>query len=188
MTEPLKASAQDDAPVHESRLARALRELLNHQRVASLGTLAADGEPFVSMVPYAICPEHAVLVLHVSGLAAHTGNLARHPTAACMVMAPEQAGEPVHALPRISLQVRAQTLDAEHALYPACRAAYLTRFPEAEPMTALGDFRFVALHVESARQVAGFGAARSVEAEELRQALGRAPAEPAPSATSAPAA
>ena len=38
-------------------------------------------------------------------------------------------------------------------------------------MTALGDFRFMAITVQAARQVAGFGAARSIDAEELMQVL-----------------
>jgi hypothetical protein len=35
----------------------------------------------------------------------------------------------------------------------------------------LGDFRFVAIAVSGARQVAGFGAARSIEVDELVQVL-----------------
>ncbi|UUZ77435.1 hypothetical protein LP414_09545 [Polaromonas sp. P1(28)-13] len=58
--------------------------------------------------------------------------------------------------------------------WEACRAAYLERFPEAEPMTQLGDFMFVAIEVTSARQVAGFGAARSIDEEEVRVVLGAA--------------
>jgi hypothetical protein len=38
-------------------------------------------------------------------------------------------------------------------------------------MTQLGDFRFVAITVTGARQVAGFGAARSIDADELAQVL-----------------
>jgi hypothetical protein len=38
-------------------------------------------------------------------------------------------------------------------------------------MTALGDFRFVRLLPSGARQVAGFGAARSLDATEVAQAL-----------------
>ena len=52
---------------------------------------------------------------------------------------------------------------------------YLARFPEAEPMTALGDFRFVRLRPQEARQVAGFGAARSLGLAEVAQALRPAP-------------
>lgn len=160
-------------PSHESRLARALRELLGQRRVASLATVHADGTPFVSMVPYAIEPTLGVLVLHVSGLAAHTGNMASQPLTACLVTAPEVDGEPVHALPRVTLHTRAEMLPPDHPTAGLCRAAYLARFPEAAPMTMLPDFRFVALHLLSARQVAGFGTARSVDADELKLALQR---------------
>lgn len=168
MSEPKAAEG------HESRLGRALRELLDRQRVAALGTLGDDGLPFVSMVPYAVAPGPAVLVLHVSGLAAHTGNMQRQPLTSVMVMEAEVAGQPVHALPRLTLQTQAVPLSPDHPWTEACRTAYLKRFPEAEPMTALPDFRFVALEVLGARQVAGFGAARSVSPDELKRALSAA--------------
>lgn len=158
---------------HEPRLTRALRELLAAQRVAALGTLDEDGAPFVSMVPFAVDGQDRSLVIHISGLAAHTRNLQRRPRASLMVCRAEVAGEPVHALPRVTLDIDAADAVAG-ADAQACRAAYLARFPEAEPMTALGDFRFVRLRPLGARQVAGFGAARSVDAAELLQALGDA--------------
>jgi putative heme iron utilization protein len=156
---------------HEPRLMAALRTLLQAQRVAALGTLGADGNVLVSMVPYAIERTQRCVVAHVSGLAAHTRNLELRPDVSLMVMQPEVAGEPVHALPRVTLQCRAATPEHGSTSWVACRDAYLARFPEAEPMTALGDFRFVALQVTGARQVAGFGAARSVDAEELARVL-----------------
>lgn len=156
---------------HTPRLTVELAVLLHTQRVASLGTTDAQGFPFVSMVPYAIAVEPGVLVIHVSGLAAHTGNMERSPEVSALVMRPEVAGEPVHALQRVTLSCKAETLASEHALYAPCRAAYLNRFPDAEPMTQLPDFRFVALHLQQARQVAGFGAARSVDADTLQEAL-----------------
>lgn len=157
---------------HEPRLTRALRALLHDHRVGSLGTLGPGGEVQVSMVPYAIAAAHACIVLHVSGLAAHTRNLQVSPSVSLMVMQPEVAGEPVHATPRVSLEARAEVLATETPLWVACRHAYLARFPEAESMTQLGDFRFVALHVSGARHVAGFGAARTVDAQELVLVLG----------------
>jgi hypothetical protein len=60
-------------------------------------------------------------------------------------------------------------VDSAHWL--SARAAYLARFPDVEYMTQLGDFRFVAIAVGGARQVAGFGAARSIDALELAQVL-----------------
>ena len=159
---------------HEARLARALRELLHSRRVAALGTLGPDGAPQVSMVPFAPCAVPACIVLHVSGLAAHTRNLEVSPQVSLMVMQAEAEGAPVHALPRVSIEARAEVLAPHGPIATACRAAYLERFPEAEPMTQLGDFRFVALHLTGARHVAGFGAARSVDVDELAQVLNAA--------------
>ena len=66
-------------------------------------------------------------------------------------------------------QVR--TLEAGTPAWETCQAAYVKRFPEAEFMTQLGDFRFVAIELNGARQVAGFGAARSIDESEVRRAL-----------------
>jgi putative heme iron utilization protein len=156
---------------HESRLTLALRSLLNTQRVAALGTLDEDGQVFVSMVPFAIDGSSGALVLHVSGLAAHARNLERVSRISLMVMQAEIAGEPVHALPRVTLDGMASVLPVDSAPWASARTAYLARFPDVEYMTQLGDFRFVEIVVSGARQVAGFGAARSIDAEELAQVL-----------------
>lgn len=159
----------------EHSLTRALRELLAQRRSAALGTLDENGAAFVSMVPFAVDPQPPGLLIHVSGLAAHTRNLQRTPRVSLLVCQAEVAGEPVHALPRVTLDALAIPVEPGSADAQACRALYLARFPEAEPMTALGDFRFVRLHPQGARQVAGFGAARSLDATEVAQALRSAP-------------
>jgi putative heme iron utilization protein len=157
---------------HESRLTRELRSLLFGQRVAALGTRRDNGAPLVSMVPYAIEPRLACLVIHVSGLAAHTTHLQAAPGVSLLVMRPEVHGEPVHALARVTLDGQATVLAPQSPDWQACRAAYLERFPEAEPMTQLADFMFVAVQPTAARQVAGFGAARSIDGHDLARVLG----------------
>lgn len=157
---------------HESRLTRELRILLHAQRTAALGTTADDGAAFVSMVPFALEPESGCLVIHVSGLAAHTRYLKDRSRVSLLVMQPEVAGQPVHALPRVTLEGEASALLSGSREAQVYRAAYLARFPEAEFMTQLGDFRFVAIEVTGARHVAGFGAARDVEREEVVRAMG----------------
>jgi heme iron utilization protein len=159
----------------EHSLTRELRSLLTRQRTAALGTLDETGAAFVSMVPFAIDADHRSLVIHVSALAAHSGNLQRSPRASLLVCTSEVAGEPVHALPRATMDVRAAFSEPDSPMNAACRQAYLARFPEAEPMTKLGDFRFVQLTPLGARQVAGFGSARTLPADELARALGPAP-------------
>jgi putative heme iron utilization protein len=156
---------------HESRLTTALRSLLIAQRVAALGTMGEDGAPFVSMVPFAVVPALGCLAIHVSGLAAHTRNLQARADISLMVMQSEQSGEPVHALARVTFAAQAKALQPESVAWQACRTAYLARFPEAEPMTQLGDFMFFSLQVSGARQIAGFGAARSIDAQEVSAAL-----------------
>jgi heme iron utilization protein len=156
---------------HVPRLTRELRALLEARRVAALGTINPDGSPLVSMVPYAVEPALGCFVIHVSGLAAHTANLLARPTMSLLVMQAEVAGESVLALPRATFDGTARAVDPQGADGAACRAAYLARFPEAEPMTHFGDFRFVAIEPSGARQVAGFGSARSISAEEVRLAL-----------------
>ena len=159
---------------HEPRLTHALRSLLTRQRVAALGTLGADSFPFVSMVPFAIETTSAQVVIHVSGLAAHSRNLQTTPNVSLLVMQPEVAGEAVHALPRVTLEGLASVLPRGSTEWTLARDAYLARFPDAEPMTELGDFMFVGITVHGARQVAGFGAARSLDAETIAQVLKRA--------------
>jgi len=107
---------------HEPRLSQALRTLFATQRVAALGTLGEDGRPFVSMVPFAVEPVSGQVVIHVSGLAAHTGNLQRHPQVSLLVMQAEVAGEPVHALPRVTLEGVATVLAFESVSWAAARA------------------------------------------------------------------
>ena len=156
---------------HEPRLTLALRLLLKAQRVAALGTLDEAGHVFVSMVPFAIDAGSGAVVIHVSGLAAHARNLERVPRVSLLVMQAEVAGEPVHALPRVTLVGLATVLTVESLAWSSVRAAYLARFPDVEYMTQLGDFRFVSIEVTGARQVAGFGAARSIDTDELSQVL-----------------
>lgn len=167
---------------HLPRLGHALHQLLRERRTAALGTLdARSGAPSVSLVPFAVDTVGAgapCLVLHLSGLAAHTANLQADARASLLVAAPEVPGAPVHELPRITLDALASTPAPGSPAQRSAQAAYVQRFPEAAFMTELGDFRFVTLVPTGARQIAGFGSARSVGAEELAQvlALGTAPA------------
>lgn len=156
---------------HEPRLTRELRTLLNTQRMASLGTLTDEGAPFVSMVPFAIERQLGCLVIHVSALAAHTRHIQVRPGVSLLVCVPEQPNEPVHDLHRVTLEGRARVLERESSHWLACKTAYLERFPDVAFMTELGDFAFVAIDINAARHVSGFGAARSVDQDELRLVL-----------------
>jgi putative heme iron utilization protein len=169
----MRATETDIEPTmtHEPRLTHALCSLINSHRVAALGTLDENGLPFVSMVPFAVDPVTGHVVIHVSGLASHTRNLVQQPKVSLLVMQAEVPDAPVHALPRVTLEGTATTPQPDSVQWLSVKEAYLARFPEAQPMTQLGDFRFVTIAVTGARQVAGFGAARSLQADEIAQVL-----------------
>jgi putative heme iron utilization protein len=174
---------------HLSRLQQSLRDLLARRRTAALATQPADAQaamaqaamalptlpaPQLSMVPWAWDVQFACFVLHVSALAAHTRAMAAHPAVGLLVCAAEDEADSVHALERVAIQGVASTPPPDSALGQALRTSYLRRFPEAEPMTHLDDFRFVCITPATARHIAGFGAARDVSAHDLIEALAAA--------------
>jgi putative heme iron utilization protein len=155
-------------PEHAAQLAGLVRS----REAAALGTLHA-GAPFVSMVPYAVLPDGSGFVVHVSRLAGHTKDMLAEPRVSLLVMQAEGQGVAAQALARISIQGEAREMAKASDGERECREAYLTRFPEAAPLTEFGDFSFFLIRPAQARFVAGFAQAMSVTAETLAGALRR---------------
>ncbi len=86
-------------------------------------------------------------------------------------MQAEGDGVAAQALARISIQGEAREMAKGSDGERDCREAYLTRFPEAAPLTEFGDFSFFLVHPAQARFVAGFAQAMSVTADTLAGAL-----------------
>jgi heme iron utilization protein len=145
--------------------AQALRQLLETQEVAALGTVR-NGDPFVSMVPYALLPG-GTFVIHVSQLATHTKEMLAHPAVSLLVMADRSPEVIAQALPRASVQGTAQRCAPEAPEYAAARAAYLSRFPDSEDMFGFADFSLFLVAPRSARFVGGFAQAWSVTADDF---------------------
>ncbi|QHE75889.1 HugZ family pyridoxamine 5'-phosphate oxidase [Hydrogenophaga sp. PBL-H3] len=145
----------------------ALMSLLRTQPVASLATLH-KGAPAVSMVPFALLPDGAGFVIHVSQLATHTQDMLQNPAVALLVTAPLAAADSPLALPRASVQGRARQCPPDSPGYEQARQAYLAKLPDAEPLFSFGDFSLFIIEPESLRWVAGFGRAMSLVGERLR--------------------
>jgi heme iron utilization protein len=150
-------------------LANTLRSLLQKQRVASLGTLH-NGEPYVSMVPFALLPG-GTFVIHVSALAAHTKDMLESPQVSLLVIAPLEADASPQALARVTIQADAGPLDASTPEYAQARAAYLERFPLSAQTFELADFSLFAIRPRSLRVVGGFAQAKTVTPEGLARVL-----------------
>jgi putative heme iron utilization protein len=151
--------------------AQALRELLERQQVAALGTLHKD-EPFVSMVPYALAPEGRGFVIHVSRLATHTKDMELHPGVSLLVMDERRPDVPPQALPRVTVQGEARPCGPEAPLYAAAKAAYLARFPISEEMFGFADFSLFVIEPRSLRVVSGFAQAWSLTAADYERWMG----------------
>jgi putative heme iron utilization protein len=150
----------------------ALRTLIETRQVAALGTLHR-GEPYVSMVPYALRRGAPGFVLHVSRLAPHTKDMLEHPSVSLLVMALQAPDMPAQSLPRATVQGLALPLVEGEADHDEARHAYLKRFPQSEPMFGFADFSLFVVVPRSLRFVAGFGQAMSVTAEGLADLLGQ---------------
>lgn len=155
------------------QLTQTLRHLVLARSVAALGTLHS-GEPFVSMVPYALFGEDHDFLIHVSALAPHTRDMLAHPRVSLLVAAPEggESGDvPPQALPRASVQGDALQLLPASADYAAAKAVYLARFAQSAQMFDLTDFSLFTIRAVSVRFVAGYGKAFSMSPEAYARAL-----------------
>ena len=149
----------------------AMRQLLERQEVAALGTLH-NGEPFVSMVPYALAPAGGGFVIHVSRLATHTKDMEVHPGVSLLVMDERSPEVPPQALPRVTVQGRAQPCAPDAPAYAAAREAYLSRFPNSQEMFGFADFSLFLIEPRSVRVVGGFAQAWSVTAADYARVMG----------------
>ena len=84
------------------------------------------------------------------------------PNVALMIMEPETATKPPHALTRVSMQGRAEPISQDDPRYGAARAAYSARFPDMVGLSELGDFTLFAIAPATVRVIAGFAQAASI--------------------------
>ena len=135
-----------------------LRDLLSARDVASLATLH-EGAPAISMVPYAIADDGSGFLVHVSRLAAHTGDLLADSRCALLVMAPESDDVSPTSLPRAAATLSAEPIDRESPGYDDAARNYLDWIPDGAPMFEMADFVLFRLRVVSVRLVQGFAQA-----------------------------
>lgn len=144
--------------------------LLRSQPVAALGTLHA-GEPFVSMVPFAVLPRAGALVVHVSALASHTKDMLNSPVVSLMVMGAAGPDSLPQSLPRATFQCQAKHCEEADPRYSDARSTYLDRFPQSQELFNFSDFSLFMLEPRHMRFVGGFAQATSVMQPELASVL-----------------
>jgi hypothetical protein len=147
-------------------------ELLTARRWGALATVGEDG-PFASMVAFALAADRASVLLHLSTLAPHTGNLVATGRAGLVVSQPDPGEGDPQTLARVSLAGPAAVVERDDPGYPEARARYLACLPTAEPLFSFGDFRLFRLVIERVNFVGGFARAQSLDGERFARDLGK---------------
>jgi hypothetical protein len=157
MPEAADRPERESAPTAvDPSAAQQARRLLRAGLTATLATVGADGAPYASFVGYATRLDGAPIFL-LSGLSAHTRNLAREPRFSLLIAEPPKAeGDPMDSA-RLTLGGRvARSPD------PLDRTRYLRRHPKAELYAGLADFKIHVGTATDAHIVGGFGRARGL--------------------------
>jgi len=134
-----------------------IQALLLKCRIGSLATLGEDG-PEASMAPFAM--DQGDIILHLSRLARHTGNMTDHPTVGFMICTPEASAASPLSLPRLSLQGNIEAVSEDE--YDRVKAIYIEAIPDAEPLFEFSDFGLFRLTPSFIYWVGGFGSARAI--------------------------
>lgn len=138
---------------------------------AVLGTVSDDGLPQAS---YAPCVIDAARNIHifVSGLSAHTQNLAATGKASVLFIEDEVKTQQIFARKRLSYDCTASLLDRDDEQWAAIAQQFESRFGNiVEVMKGLSDFRIFQLRPHGGRFVMGFGQAYDVDPNDLSKLI-----------------
>ncbi len=156
----------------DSQVARAVRELLETERVLSLAVVV-DGEPVAALLPFAIGEDYGTLLVHASGLARHTRGMFDGAPVGVLIHQPATAGSDAMQIPRLTVQATVRVVPRESEAFRDDGARLVARFPATETTLALGDFVLCRLELGRGRYVRGFAQATNIGPEGFK-ALGSA--------------
>ncbi|MDF2115759.1 pyridoxamine 5'-phosphate oxidase family protein [Roseiarcaceae bacterium H3SJ34-1] len=148
------------------------KRLLRSVRAGALASLSGDGTPFATLVNVATDFDGAPVLL-MSGLAAHTKNLAADPRAS-ILLAEGGKGDPL-AHPRLTVTGRVRRIDAA-AERERLKLRFLARHPKSALYADFGDFAFYRLEIAGVHLNGGFARAADFTAEAVLTPLAGAAA------------
>lgn len=128
-------------------------------RSVMLATVGADGSPEASYAPY-VAGANGCFYLFVSGLARHSGHLARSGKAALLFLQEEGAAANPFARVRLSYACTAASVARDTPEWAEAMDRFEREFGAIVPLLrTLPDFRLFRLAPETGRYVRGFGQA-----------------------------
>ena len=137
-----------------------------------MATVSADGVPDASYAPYVRIDDNAFYV-NLSGLAAHTANLASTPQASVLFLQAEDDSKQLFARKRLSFDVDAAVVGRDSARWAQVMDLFAAKFGDViDLIRPLADFELIRLTPRSAVYVRGFAQAYPIKGpglEELRR-------------------
>jgi putative heme iron utilization protein len=140
--------------------ARAIRALLDQQRVLSLAVIA-DGAPYAGLLSFIPLPEYAGVMIHASRMAKHSAGLTADAPVGVLLHEQDGADKDPLQLQRATFECTVQPLERKGEAWIAGRERWLQRFPDSRITFNLGDFTLYRLEFRQGLYVGGFG--RAVE-------------------------
>jgi putative heme iron utilization protein len=128
-----------------------------------LGTTSPDGIPDASVAP-AVLGEDGAIYVYISGLAAHTRNLAATRRASLLLLEDESATTQLLARRRLTFPATAALVSREGAECDGIIAGFREKFgAPIGLLSTMRDFQIFRLTLQPGRLVAGFGEAYTVD-------------------------
>jgi heme iron utilization protein len=146
--------------------ARAIRALLDQQRVLSLAVMA-DGAPYAGLLPFIPLPEYAGVMIHASRMAKHSAGLAADARVGVLLHEQDGAEKDPLQLQRASFECTVQPLERKGEAWLAGRERWLQRFPDSRITFNLGDFTLYRLEFRQGLYVGGFGRAVEISPRDI---------------------
>ncbi|WP_017298430.1 HugZ family protein [Nodosilinea nodulosa] len=137
-----------------------------------LSTVDGQGHPHASYAPYVIDDDYQIYIF-TSGLSTHTHNLQTTGLASVLLIEAEAEAPQVFARQRITYDCQAQCLPRGTEAWDGVADRFEQRFGEIIAMLrSLEDFQIFCLSPQAGRFVMGFGAAYTVDPQNLSQLVG----------------
>jgi putative heme iron utilization protein len=146
--------------------AKAIRDLLDEQRVLSLAVIA-DGVPYAGLLPFVVLPEYAGVMVHASRLSKHTKGLGDGARAGVLLHEQYAPGKDALQIKRATFECVVRPLERKSDEWIEGRGWYLERFPDSRITFNLGDFTLYRLEFQQGLYVGGFGRAVDIEPGDL---------------------
>lgn len=138
-----------------------------------LGTVSEQGIPQASYAP-CVVDEYLNIYIYVSGLSAHTQNLNATGKASVLFLEDEAQTPQVFARKRLSYACMATLIERDSEQWQAIAQQFEERFGNIiEVMMGLPDFRIFQLKPHAGNFVLGFGAAYTVDPNDLGNLIHR---------------